>query len=157
MANTVNEALVRDVIEDVLGRLGGSTTIVAPMPTAKPAGDNGSCGCQAKDSGGRDFGVFQTADEACDAAAKAFKQLCGQGVEARRRIIEIVKSLCEDNDEEWGRIELEETKIAGLIIRSRSFKLYAMCRVSSGCGRTVAAVITASRLRSSRRSASSVQ
>ena len=28
MPNTVNEALVRDVIEDVLGRLGGSTTIV---------------------------------------------------------------------------------------------------------------------------------
>ena len=114
MANTVNEALVRDVIEDVLGRLGGSTTIVAPMPTATPAGDDGSCGCQAKDSVGRDFGVFQTADEACDAAAKAFKQLCGQGVEARRRIIEIVKSLCEDNDEEWGRIELEETKIGRL-------------------------------------------
>ena len=114
MANTVNEALVRDVIEDVLGRLGGSTTIVAPMPTATPAGDNGSCSCQAKDSGGRDFGVFQTADEACDAAAKAFQQLRGQGVEARRRIIEIVKSLCEDNDEEWGRIELEETKIGRL-------------------------------------------
>ena len=47
MANTVNEALVRDVIEDVLGRLGGSTTIVAPMPTATPTGDDGSCGCQA--------------------------------------------------------------------------------------------------------------
>ena len=114
MANAVNEALIRDVIEDVLGRLGGSPAIVTAAPAAKPAGDNGSCGCQAKASGGRDFGVFQTADEACVAAAKAFQQLRGQGVEARRRIVEIVKSLCEDNDEEWGRIELEETKIGRL-------------------------------------------
>ncbi|MFQ3169024.1 MAG: hypothetical protein ACI8QI_001583, partial [Limisphaerales bacterium] len=36
MANAVNEALIRDVIEDVLGRLGGSTAIAAPLPAAKP-------------------------------------------------------------------------------------------------------------------------
>ena len=52
MANAVNEALIRDVIQDVLGRLGGD----AP---AAPAGeDKGSCGCSGK-SGGKDFGVFQ--------------------------------------------------------------------------------------------------
>ncbi len=114
MANAVNEALIRDVIEDVLGRLGGSTPVVVPPPAVKPAGDNGSCGCQAKGSGDRHFGVFQTADEACDAAADAFQQLREQGVEARRRIIEIVKGMCEENDQEWGRIELEETKIGRL-------------------------------------------
>ena len=114
MANAVNEALIRDVIEDVLGRLGGSPEIVTAAPAAKLVGNNDSCGCQTKGSSGRDFGVFKTADEACDAAAKAFQQLRGQGVEARRRIIEIVKSLCEENDEEWGRIELEETKIGRL-------------------------------------------
>ena len=114
MANAVNEALIRDVIEDVLGRLGGSTPVVVPPPAVKPAGDNGSCGCQAKGSGDRHFGVFQTADEACDAAAGAFQQLREQGVEARRRIIEIVKGMCEENDQEWGRIELEETKIGRL-------------------------------------------
>ena len=98
MANAVNEALIRDVIEDVLGRLGGSTAIAAPLPAAKPAGDNGSCGCQAKgSSGGKNFGVFQTADEACDAAAKAFQQLRGQGIEARRRIVEIVRRV----GQEW--------------------------------------------------------
>ncbi|HJO10022.1 MAG TPA: aldehyde dehydrogenase, partial [Verrucomicrobiota bacterium] len=114
MANAVNEALIRDVIEDVLGRLGGSTPVVVPPPAVKPAGDNGSCGCQPKGSGDRHFGVFQTADEACDAAATAFQQLREQGVEARRRIIDIVKGLCEENDQEWGRIELEETKIGRL-------------------------------------------
>ena len=114
MAKAVNEALIRDVIEDVLGRLGGSPEIVTAAPAAKPVGNNDSCGCQTKGISGRDFGVFKTADEACDAAAKAFQQLRGQGVEARHRIVEIVKSLCEEKNEEWGRIELEETKIGRL-------------------------------------------
>ena len=115
MANAVNETLIREVIEDVLGRLGGGTPVVTQSPLAKPAGDDASCSCNAKGAqSGREFGVFQTADEACDAAAGAFRQLREQGVEARRRVIEIVKGLCEDNAEEWGRIELEETKIGRL-------------------------------------------
>ena len=115
MANAVNETLIREVIEDVLGRLGGGTPVVTQSPLAKPAGDDAYCSCNAKGAqSGREFGVFQTADEACDAAAGAFRQLREQGVEARRRVIEIVKGLCEDNAEEWGRIELEETKIGRL-------------------------------------------
>ena len=39
MANAVNEALIRDVIEDVLGRLGGSPEIVTAAPAAKPVGN----------------------------------------------------------------------------------------------------------------------
>ena len=108
MANAVNEALIRDVIQDVLGRLGGDA------PAAPAAGeDKGSCGCSGK-SGGKDFGVFQNANDACDAAAGAFLQLREQGVEARRKIIEIVKGMCEANADEWGRIELEESKIGRL-------------------------------------------
>ena len=115
MANAVNETLIREVIEDVLGRLGGGTPVVTQSPLAKPAGGDASCSCNAKGAqSGREFGVFQTAAEACDAAAGAFRQLREQGVEARRRVIEIVKGLCEDNAEEWGRIELEETKIGRL-------------------------------------------
>ena len=39
MANAVNETLIREVIEDVLGRLGGGTPVVTQSPLAKPAGD----------------------------------------------------------------------------------------------------------------------
>jgi len=108
MANAVNETLIRDVIQDVLGRLGGEAPAV---PAASK--DKGSCGCGGKSSG-KDFGVFENANDACDAAAKAFIQLREQGVEARRKIIEIVKGMCEDNADEWGRIELEESKIGRL-------------------------------------------
>ena len=108
MANAVNEALIRDVIQDVLGRLGGESS----TPDVK--NDNGSCGCGGKSSSGRDFGVFQNANDACDAASGAFLELRKQGVEARRKIIEVVKGMCEANADEWGRIELEESKIGRL-------------------------------------------
>ena len=46
MANAVNEALIRDVIQDVLGRLGGEAS------AAPAAGeDKGSCGCSGKSGG----------------------------------------------------------------------------------------------------------
>jgi aldehyde dehydrogenase len=60
------------------------------------------------------FGVFQDANEACAAAQEAYLQLKQKGVEARRRIENIVKTLAEKNAEAWGKIELDETKIGRL-------------------------------------------
>jgi aldehyde dehydrogenase len=79
-----------------------------------------SCGCGTrKTSAGNGalrgkFGVFQDANEACAAAQEAYLQLKQKGVEARRRIENIVKTLAEKNAEAWGKIELEETKIGRL-------------------------------------------
>jgi aldehyde dehydrogenase len=116
--SAVNEALVRDIVAEVLGRLGGSAAAPsAPAPSAPAAHD---CGCngKAKSNGAPGlrgkFGVFQDADEACAAAQEAFGQLQKAGVEARRKIEVIVKTMAEKNAEEWGRIELEETKIGRL-------------------------------------------
>ena len=113
--NAVNEALVRDIVSEVLGRLGG----VAPQPSA-PTNASPDCGCNGKAKStaapglrGK-FGVFADADEACVAAQEAFGQLQKKGVEARRKIETIVKTLAEKNAEEWGRLELEETKIGRL-------------------------------------------
>ena len=106
--SNVNETLIREVIEEVMGRLGGST----PAPSKK---DDGDCGCGGKKGSSTGaYGVFSTADDACEAAAAAFKQLQSKGVEARKKIVEIVKTLCEKNAQEWGRIELEETRIGRL-------------------------------------------
>ena len=122
------------------------------LPPSAAGEDKGSCGCSGK-SGGKDFGVFQNANDACDAAAKAFLQLREQGVEARRKIIEIVKGMCEDNADEWGRIELEESKIGRLDHKIEKLHIIRDCRESSGSGRTAAAATTASLLRSTLRSA----
>ena len=114
--NAVNEALIRDVVAEVLGRLGGPATLpkpatvpaAAPAPAAKTSAGGNGAGAR------HHFGVFQDANEACAAAHESFLQLKAKGVAARARVVEIVKTLADANAVEWGRIELEETKIGRL-------------------------------------------
>ena len=116
--SAVNETLIRDVVAEVLDRLGnGSTTASKPAPAPAPKPD--SCGGARKISTANvalrgKFGVFQDANEACAAAQESYLQLKQKGVEARRKIEEIVKTLAEKNAEAWGRLELDETKIGRL-------------------------------------------
>jgi aldehyde dehydrogenase len=121
--SAVNETLIRDVVAEVLGKLGGTATATikpSPAPSAPSAAPKSdSCSCSTKKSStapalrGK-FGVFQDANEACEAAQEAFLQLKQGGIAARRKIEEIVKALAEKNAEQWGRIEFEETKIGRL-------------------------------------------
>jgi aldehyde dehydrogenase len=124
MSSTINESLIRDVIEDVLGRLNrapaSSPTQPAPASNPTPAGRNPACGCPTqpapaigKISQGR-FGVFEDANQACEAAQEAFLQLSAKGVAGRVKVIRIIKELSLANANEWGRIELDETKIGRL-------------------------------------------
>jgi aldehyde dehydrogenase len=120
--SAVNENLIRDVVAEVLGKLGGGTATATAKPSpapAAPAPKADSCGCSVKKSAANPalrgkFGVFATAEEACEAAQEAFLQLKEKGVEARRKIENIVKTLAEKNAEPWGKIEFEETKIGRL-------------------------------------------
>ena len=119
--SAVNENLIRDVVAEVLGKLGGTataTTKPSPAPPA-PAPKSDSCGCGTKKVTSAPalrgkYGVFATAEEACGAAQEAFLQLKQGGIAARRKIEEIVKALAEKNAEQWGKIEFEETKIGRL-------------------------------------------
>jgi aldehyde dehydrogenase len=119
--SAVNETLIRDVVAEVLGKLGGTATATAkpsPAPSA-PAPKSESCGCGTKKVTSAPalrgkYGVFATADEACEAAQEAFLQLKQGGIAARRKIEEIVKAMAEKNAEHWGKIEFEETKIGRL-------------------------------------------
>ena len=113
MNTAINEALIRDVVQEVLGRLGGAA--VAPAPRTTTGNGKADCGCHKRNgSSGKHYGVFQDATEACAAAADAFHQLQEKGVEARRKIVDIIKTMADANAREWGRIELEETKIGRL-------------------------------------------
>src|SRR6266496_2298160 len=115
--NSVNENVIRDVVSEVLARLEGGS---APAPAPSPAAAS-SCGCNGKSHAPSStaalrgkFGLFQDANEACAAAHEAFQQLQQKGVAARRKIEEIVKTFADKNSAEWGRLELEETKIGRL-------------------------------------------
>src|SRR5712691_10851293 len=120
--SAVNETLIRDVVQEVMGRLGREPTTAAkpaPVPAEPP------CGCGGRRRGGAQgtFGVFQDANEACEAAQAAFLQLQQKGVAARRQAVEIVKAMADANAAEWGRLELEETGIGRLDHKIEKLKI----------------------------------
>ncbi|MCC6231412.1 MAG: aldehyde dehydrogenase EutE [Verrucomicrobiales bacterium] len=114
MSSGVNETLIRDVVTEVLSRLGqAGKTGAAPTGATCAATPATSTPARSAVARGK-FGVFQDAAEACEAAHAAYQQLSEKGVAGRLKVIEIVKALCETHAVEWGRIELEETKIGRL-------------------------------------------
>ena len=116
--SAVNETLIRDIVSEVLGRLGGAP--VSAKPAVAPVSSPSTCGCNGKTHSTASpalrgkFGVFADANEACAAAHEAFLQLQQKGVAARRKIEEIVKSISDRNAAAWGKLELDETKIGRL-------------------------------------------
>jgi aldehyde dehydrogenase len=111
MSAALNEQLIRDVVEEVLGRLGGPARVKGPAPEPKH-----ECHCPkpASSAATGKFGVFEDAAQACEAAAAAFAKLQQGGIAARQKVVKIIKTLSDSNAVEWGRIELEETKIGRL-------------------------------------------
>ena len=109
MDSQINEALIRGIVEEVLQRLGKpvtpATQTVSGAPAVKKASSPGFRG---------KFGVFQDVNEACEAAYEAYLQLSEQGVAGRVKIVETVKEVCYSKAEEWGKLELDETKIGRL-------------------------------------------
>src|ERR1043166_8941454 len=124
--SAINEALIRDVVADVLGRL-GKTGNEGTASVRAPAKENCGCGGNGHVSGGSirsgKYGVFQDANEACAAAHEGFLKLKQKGVAARAKVIEIIKTMAEANANEWGRIELEETKIGRLDHKIEKLKI----------------------------------
>jgi aldehyde dehydrogenase len=103
MNASLDESAIRSIVDEVLGRLDGraAPATVPPPPIA------------AAPAPGKD-GVFTCAKAAASAAHGAFVQLRRGGWEARARVVEIVKTLCRQNAEAWGKLELDETKIGRL-------------------------------------------
>ncbi len=123
--SAVNETLIRDVVADVLARLGG---VPAAAKAAPPQAAKADCGCNGKGlaatPGARGkFGVFVDANEACAAAHESFLQLQKGGIAARVKIVEIVKAMAEANAEVWGKLELDETKIGRLDHKIEKLKI----------------------------------
>ena len=104
----IDETLLRGVVEDVLAKLGQAQPAAA---AALPAGR--APAPSVAPSAGR-HGVFESAERASEEAYAAFLKLKKLGVEGRAKAIAAVKGLCVANAAEWGRFELEETKIGRL-------------------------------------------
>jgi len=97
---TIDAALVRSVVEEVVRAFGRTNGLNGAAPHIQTPT--------------RRLGVFSDAASACAAAQDAYVQLCAKGIAARAKVVEIVKALCTQKAEEWGRFEFAETKIGRL-------------------------------------------
>src|SRR5438552_428358 len=113
----MNQALVQDVVAEVMQRLGDRSF---RRPTGVRAGED----APANDAGLREkhavsvpvgqHGIFADVDQAVAAAAEAQKKLVKLSLDERDQIVKLVKSIAKQNAQSWGKIELDETKIGRL-------------------------------------------
>jgi len=115
MAIQLDEATLRGVVEEVLLSLGGNGRLPAAAGASAATVTQVSAAAKPKSAARpaaiRGHGIFDDAGEAAEAAAGAFEQLREKGLAARRKVVEIVKGLCNRNALAWGDYEFAETGI----------------------------------------------
>jgi len=99
----ISETVVRNVVQEVLRRLGADGS-----PAAPPAKET------AKGTNVGRFGLFTDADQAVAAARDAFEQISRRTIEDRRRVISHIRRIAIDQCVELGTMEMEETRIGRL-------------------------------------------
>jgi aldehyde dehydrogenase len=100
------QQLITSVVQEVLR---------AMAPGSIPS--NGSGGASARPTGSTATtgdGLFANVDAAVDAATRAQQQLAQAGLTVRKGIEKLIKQIVKQHAAEWGRIELDETKIGRL-------------------------------------------
>lgn len=120
-------ALIENVVKQVLDQLksSGASAASAPAPAApsapvEPA--DPSAGPQAL--GARNaFGIYENVDDAVKAATESQAQLMGKGLATRDQICKMLAQVADDRADEWGLVELKETKVGRLDHKIAKLKL----------------------------------
>ncbi len=102
-------AIVQEVVRRLQPHLKEDT---APVRTAAPRGG----------TGGSD-GVFSTMDEAVAAALAAQQKVKQMTLDERDVMIKVIREMCEQQAENWGRMEFEESKIGRMDHKIEKLKL----------------------------------
>jgi aldehyde dehydrogenase len=103
---TANEQTIRNIVQEVLTQLTSRNGAAAKV--------NGTSGPDTR------WGVFSTVDEAVAAAQKGFEKLSRASLEDRKKAIDIVKQICDEQAEELGRWNSKKPKSVGSNTRSAS-------------------------------------
>jgi len=113
----MNQALVQDVVAEVMRRLGdkrsrgdGAIRAGEDAPANEP---------KMRERHGAsvpigEFGIFANVDQAVDAATESQKRLVRLSLDDRDTIVKLIKQLAKDNAAAWGKLEFDETKIGRL-------------------------------------------
>lgn len=98
------QTLIQNVVQKVLAEMGGQGGGGSPVaaPVSVPVVFGGA------------NGVFADVDQAVAAANAAQRQLVDAGVEVRRGICELLRRIPGEKAQEWGAMELAETKVGRL-------------------------------------------
>src|SRR6202451_668269 len=102
---TLNQEMVAEITREVVARLQAQMQAGAPSAT------------QIRD------GVVPTVDDAVKAAAAAQLKVGQMSLEDRGNAVAIIKRMCEQNADDWGRQEMEETKIGRLDHKIEKLKI----------------------------------
>ncbi len=100
-----NEEAIRAVVQEVLANLGRTP---AQSAYGEPANS------YTNGHSGENWGVFNTVNEAVAAANAGFEALANETMETRAKAIECVRSICVEQADELGRLEMEETQVGKL-------------------------------------------
>jgi aldehyde dehydrogenase len=111
--NTLNEALIADVVHAVLARLGPG-----------PAGEAASPGSPPSSAAGR-LGVFECVDAAVEAATAAQRQLAEGTLATREAAVECIRHVLRRDRDELARIEIAETRMGRLAHKLAKLDLVA--------------------------------
>src|SRR5687768_9410917 len=122
----MNQALLQDVVAEVMKRLGDRRGPGVPSSADRPS-TGVRAGEDAPANQGRMLershtvdvpigrhGVFDNVDQAVGAATEAQKKLVKLSMDDRDAVVKLVKQMAKDNAQSWGKIELDETKIGRL-------------------------------------------
>ena len=82
------EQLVEEIAREVIVRLRGEMQKASPTPVRHAAGEHG---------------VFETVDEAVNAASAAQEKISAMSLQQRGEIVSIVRRICLDRADELGR------------------------------------------------------
>jgi aldehyde dehydrogenase len=95
----MTEDLIRNVVQEVLAQMGNGAAVSNGKAPSRPSGH---------------LGVFAAVDDAVRAAEAAFTSFRTRPLEDRRKAVDCIRTICVDQAEELGRLELEETQIGRL-------------------------------------------
>src|SRR2546421_2506820 len=117
----MNQALVQDVVAEVMRRLGPRANGASSQIRAgedEPANEGLRPEAEAhphriSDPVGK-FGIFDKVDDCVSAATDSQKKLARLSLDDRDAIVKLVKKMAKDNAQAWGKMEFDETKIGRL-------------------------------------------
>src|SRR5688572_11277186 len=92
----VTDDLIRSVVQEVLGSMKRNGTPAAAR------------------SAGNAWGVFDSVDDAVNAASEAQRKFEAMGLRERKKAVDCVRKICIDKADALGLEEFEETKIGRL-------------------------------------------